>query len=94
MKEPIDLLDVGCGGRSHSGLMCSRGSRNYCGIDFSPEAIQIAGAQWPNTNFKEMSYEELTPEFTEKYNLLLANALHNVLPNGDECMETPKSTHD
>jgi len=87
-KNANTLLDVGCGIGAYSEL-CRKHFPDiqYIGSDYSQDAIDTASKQWPNSKFYCKNYKELGPDDLKDINILHACSLHNVLPNGDECLE-------
>jgi len=87
-KDIKTLLDVGCGAGTYSEL-CKKHFPyiQYTGTDYSQDAIDIASKQWPGSKFYCKDYKELTYEDLKDIDILHACSLHNVLPNGDECLE-------
>ena len=56
-------------------------------MDYAPEAIEIAKENWPFAEFIEKDYRDLTKKDTDKYDVVYACSLHNVLQNGDEAID-------
>lgn len=82
------IIDVGCGCGSYSEL-CRRHAPwlRYTGIDYAQEAVDVASKQWFNATFFQKDYKDLTRSDFEQIDILHACSLHNVLPDGDTCME-------
>ncbi|MCP4723985.1 MAG: class I SAM-dependent methyltransferase [bacterium] len=47
------ILDLGCGPGQFAALLYDKGLRDYCGMDFSSEAIILAKRRCPNFKFLE-----------------------------------------
>jgi len=87
-NTPTTLRDIGCGCGAYSELI----SRHhpyicYIGYDYSEEAIHLARQTWPKASFETLDYKEFTPLNFENGEIMHASGLHNILPNGDECMD-------
>jgi len=82
------VLDVGCGVGAYSEL-CRRHFQEikYIGMDYAEEAIEVASKRWPGIEFKCKNYKDLTPDDLRGVDVLHACSLHNVLPDGDECLD-------
>ena len=92
------IIDVGCGSGAY-GYICNKLGKNYIGYDYSEHAIEIAKGTWepellrqiPNSNntidFYCKDYKDLTYAENPDQDLLVANAICDVLPNGHECLE-------
>ena len=89
------VVDIGCGcGSLYKMCQDQKLGLDYIGFDYSSPAINIATAQWGNHFFKK-SYQQLISTDIPPKSVVVANALADVLPNGDECVEhllnvTPK----
>jgi len=83
-SNPKTILDIGCGCGAMSQLCLPE--IKYTGIDYAQEAIDVAKINF-NAEFFCMDYQELTKEFTDKYDILLCSSLHNILQNGDDCVD-------
>jgi len=85
---PTTLRDIGCGCGAYSELLARHYSFiNYVGYDYSEEAILLARQTWPKASFEVLDYKGLTPGHFENDEIIHASGLHNILPNGDECMD-------
>ena len=92
------IIDVGCGAGAY-GYISKKLNKNYIGYDYSEYAINVANRTWepelkkqtPNNtktmNFYCKDYKELTEAENPDTDLLVANAICDVLPNGDECLD-------
>jgi len=92
------IIDVGCGVGAY-GYISKKLNKNYIGYDYSEYAINVANRTWepelkkqtPNNNktmdFYCKDYKELTEAENPHTDLLVANAICDVLPNGDECLQ-------
>ena len=89
IKKKINrVVDVGCGIGAYYAL-CKKHfpELKYVGIDYSPYAISLAMTHWNHTSFLTLDYKELSPRYFTSSDLLVANALCDVLDNGDECLD-------
>ena len=80
------IVDIGCG----VGGLCHLAKSldiKYIGYDYAPAAIDIATDYWGEGLFFLKDYKELTPDDIKDDDIVVANALCDVLPNGDECFE-------
>ena len=80
------VVDVGCGAGVYHNL-CEKLKVEYVGYDYSRDAIEIAESTWGG-NFNCLDYKDLTEEHILDTDLVVANALFDVLPNGNEALET------
>lgn len=82
------FLDVGCGCGAVAELIRRHYPHiKYTGIDYAPQAIEIAKENWPFANFDVKDYRELTKEYTDKFDVVYTCSLHNVLRSGDEALD-------
>ena len=80
------MVDIGCG----VGGLCAVANTleiKYIGYDYAPAAIDVATNYWGPNLFFIKSYEDLVPDDINDNDIIVANALCDVLPNGDECFE-------
>jgi len=83
------FLDIGCGCGAVSELIRLHYPEiEYTGMDYATEAVDIASKQWPDANFIEKDYKDITSEEVNQYNIVCACSLHNVLPDGDDAINT------
>ena len=84
-NTPINrIVDVGCGAGAYCHISTQMGIE-YIGYDYSQHAIDLATNTWGG-NFICKNYKELTPQDIQTGDIVVANALCDVLPNGDECL--------
>lgn len=83
--SPKRIVDVGCGTGCYYPIVKHLGVE-YIGYDYSHHAIDLAKEEWGG-DFICRGYQEMTPEDIREGDLVVANALTDVLPNGDECVE-------
>lgn len=88
IKGPKTLVDVGCGCGTFSELLKRHYPNiDYIGYDYSSEAIALAKSIWNHGIFEVKNYLDLTPEDFKRGEILHACSLHNVMPDGDDCMD-------
>ena len=80
------VVDVGCGAGVYHNL-CEKLKIDYIGYDYSPDAIQLAESTWGG-NFNCLNYKDLTQDDILDTDIIVANALFDVLPDGNEALET------
>jgi len=86
-NTPINrIVDVGCGAGAYCHISTQMGIE-YIGYDYSQHAIDLATKTWGG-NFICKNYKELTPQDIQTGDIVVANALCDVLPNGDECLRS------
>lgn len=83
------VVDIGCG----VGSLCQLtqdylGDIEYLGYDYSESAINIAKKAWGAEKFIKKDYNKINKDEILDTDLLVINALCDVCPNGDECIET------
>lgn len=88
-KNISRVIDVGCGVGSFSKLLRMwNGNVDYVGYDYSEAAITTAQSMWDGFgNFYQKDYQDLTSVNVKEGDLIVANALCDVLPDGDECFD-------
>tara|TARA_B100000959_G_C14940865_1_gene607742 strand:+ start:1211 stop:1834 length:624 start_codon:yes stop_codon:yes gene_type:complete len=82
------IVDIGCG----AGALCQVAKIHldnieYIGYDYSGSAINVAKSAWGDEKFIQKDYTEIRSEEILGGDLLVANALCDVCPEGDKCME-------
>ena len=83
------VIDIGCG----VGSLCKLirmwyGDTTYIGYDYSDAAIKTATAMWGELgHFEEKDYHDLSTQDIQDNDAIVANALCDVLPDGDECFD-------
>ena len=80
------MVDVGCGVGGLYAVADTLGIK-YIGYDYAPAAIDTATNYWGPGLFFIKKYEDLTSNDINDDDIIIANALCDVLPNGDECFE-------
>tara|TARA_R110002051_G_scaffold213190_1_gene278177 strand:- start:90 stop:701 length:612 start_codon:yes stop_codon:yes gene_type:complete len=80
------VVDVGCGAGVYCNL-CEKLNIDYIGYDYSSSAIELAESTWGG-DFNCLNYKDLTEDHITETDLVVANALFDVLPNGNEALET------
>ena len=81
------MVDIGCGAGGLYAVANTLGIK-YIGYDYAPAAIDIATNYWGADSFFVKDYKDLTPDDINDDDIIVANALCDVLPNGDECFES------
>tara|TARA_R110002051_G_scaffold317023_1_gene397594 strand:+ start:14 stop:625 length:612 start_codon:yes stop_codon:yes gene_type:complete len=81
------IVDIGCG----AGAYCALSQRHfpdkdYIGYDYSESAVSTASRAWDG-GFECRDYKDLSEGDVKPGDVVVANALCDVLPNGDECFE-------
>tara|TARA_R100001143_G_C3292919_1_gene102047 strand:+ start:42 stop:644 length:603 start_codon:yes stop_codon:yes gene_type:complete len=85
--NPRSILDIGCGCGTYYELCRKHLNIKYTGIDYSKYAVQLAKETWDCDSFMVKDYTELTYDYIQKFDLVHAGAMFDVLPNGDEALE-------
>jgi trans-aconitate methyltransferase len=87
IKNPKRVVDIGCGVGSFSKLLRMwHGKIDYIGYDYSSAAIKTAKSMWGEFGkFEEKDYNELLESDIQDGDVIVANALCDVLPDGDDC---------
>ena len=78
------VVDIGCGCGSYC-YLSKRLGIDYIGYDYSQHAVDLATQTWDG-DFVCKDYQELTSEDVKGGDLVVANALCDVLPRGDKCL--------
>lgn len=84
LLKPLRVVDVGCGAGAYAHI-CDNLGYNYIGYDYSQIAVDLATENWGDY-FVCKPYEEIQKEDIQSMDLVVANAICDVLPNGDECL--------
>lgn len=89
IKDSKRVVDIGCGVGSFSKLIRMwHGDLNYVGYDYSAAAIETAKNMWGEFGaFEERDYHDISSKDIQDGDVIVANALCDVLPDGDECFE-------
>ena len=89
VKNVSRVVDIGCGVGSFSKLLRMwHGDAEYLGYDYSEAAIKTASAMWGEFGkFEEKDYNDISPNDILDNDVIVANALCDVLPDGDECFD-------
>lgn len=88
IKDPKVLVDVGCGCGAFSELLKDNyPDISYIGYDYSSEAVELARSTWKQGLFEVKNYLDLTPDDFKNGEILHACGLHNILFDGDGCMD-------
>jgi len=89
IKSVARVVDIGCGVGSFSKLLRMwYGDVDYIGYDYSDAAIKTATSMWAEFGrFEEKDYHDLSPSDIKENDVIVANALCDVLPDGDECLD-------
>ena len=82
------VVDVGCGAGVLYAVLCHCfPGVEYHGYDYAPQAIELARETWKTDRFTVCDYHDVPPEAIDEKTLIVANALADVLPDGNECVE-------
>lgn len=86
--QPKNILDIGCGcGSFFKVCKDNLPQLNYCGCDYSKDAINIAKATWSEGCFFVKDIMDFTNRDVEDCEIIYASALIDVSPRGDEMLE-------
>ena len=87
LQNTTRVVDIGCGAGAYYALSQRHfPEKDYIGYDYSESAVSTASRDWGG-NFECRGYEELSKDDIKTGDAVVANALCDVLPNGDECFE-------
>lgn len=78
------VVDIGCGVGAYYPITSQMGLE-YIGYDYSQHAVDLAIQTWGG-NFICKNYKDITHQHLKPGDLVVANALCDVLPNGNECL--------
>jgi len=83
------VVDIGCGvGSLSKFIRMWHGNIPYVGYDYSTAAIETAKKMWGDFGeFYERDYKDICKTEMRPNDLIVANALCDVLPEGHECMQ-------
>ena len=81
---PKRVVDVGCGAGAYS-FLCANNGLDYIGYDYSEYAVSLAEKSW-GLKFEVSNYEDLTSSIAREGDMLVANALCDVMPDGNKCL--------
>ena len=84
-KDLTRVVDIGCGAGSYCFLTRENGL-DYIGYDYSEYAVSLAKSTWGGT-FVTANYNDITEDHISSGDMIVANALCDVLPNGNECLD-------
>jgi SAM-dependent methyltransferase len=87
-EEETRVIDIGCGvGSLSKFIRMWHGNIPYIGYDYSKSAIETAKQMWGEYGeFYEKDYKDIGQEIKPN-DLIVANALCDVLPEGHDCMK-------
>jgi trans-aconitate methyltransferase len=90
IKHKIDrIVDIGCGAGIYYKI-CQNHFPNldYIGYDYAPAAVSLASKQWNCSKFINKDYKEITQNDLHPKDMIVDNALSNIMPDGDVCINT------
>ena len=86
-QNKMILKDIGCGCGAYSKLTWDHEPTiKYVGYDYSEEAITLAKESWTHGTFEVKNFENFTEKDFKNGEVMHACSLHNILPDGDACM--------
>ena len=83
-NKPKRVVDIGCGVGVY-GKLCLDKSIEYIGYDYSESAIGIAKREWELDVYCS-DYKDISKDHIKDGDLVVANALCDVLPNAHDCL--------
>jgi predicted TPR repeat methyltransferase len=83
-NKPKRVVDIGCGVGAY-GKLCLDKSIEYIGYDYSENAIGIAKREW-ELDVCCSDYKDISKDHIKDGDLVVANALCDVLPNAHDCL--------
>jgi len=84
-KEPVDLLDVGCG-TGCSRQIYIRSTNRYTGVDLSQEAIRLAQARFPDSQWVHADACRL-PFADDRFDVVAFSSVLHHIPNFQQAVE-------
>ena len=85
LLKPSRVVDIGSGAGIYSFLTRNH-NIDYIGYDYSEYAVGLAQEKWRDNfickNYKDINSDDILPK-----DLVVANGLCDILPNGDECVD-------
>lgn len=87
LQNTTRVVDVGCGAGAYYVLSQRHfPDKDYIGYDYSESAVSTAKRSWGG-KFECRDYKDLSKEDIKPGDVVVANALCDVLPNGHECFD-------
>jgi trans-aconitate methyltransferase len=83
--KPNRIVDIGCGVGAYC-VLADQLDVDYIGYDYAQQAVDIATENWAG-NFVCKSYQDITEKDIMPKDLIVANAICDILPTGDQCFE-------
>lgn len=88
LTKATSVLDIGCGtGSVYKLIKAYNGNIFYKGIDIAPYAIDLARKNYDQASFIVYNFRNLSISITDRFDLLYAGALLDILPDGDDCLK-------
>lgn len=84
LLKPSRVVDVGSGAGIYSFLTRNH-NIDYIGYDYSDYAVKLAQEKWKD-NFVCKNYKDLNSSHILPNDLVVANGLCDILPDGNECV--------
>jgi SAM-dependent methyltransferase len=85
--KPKRVVDIGCGAGCYYPI-CKDLQIDYIGYDYSDRAVFLADEAWgwPGVFFN-LEYQDINSAHIHSGDMVVANGLVDILPNGDECLQ-------